>query len=97
MPDCLNDCMKGILGASGPHTDHRPVQSMVGAWAALVCAHGAYNARPAIAAGGIGGRSVAMQQAAMQGRLVGIPFATPENIYKYFPDSDETAKGHTEQ
>ena len=36
-------------------------------------------------------------EAAREGRLIGIPFATPENIHKYFPESDETAKGHMEQ
>ena len=36
-------------------------------------------------------------EAAREGRLLGIPFASPENIHKYFPESDETAKGHMEQ
>ena len=38
-----------------------------------------------------------MIDAAREGRLVGIPFASVENIHRHFPESDETAKGHMEQ
>ena len=36
-------------------------------------------------------------EAAIEGRLLSIPRASPETIYKYFPDSDKSVKGHTEQ
>ena len=36
-------------------------------------------------------------EAARKGRLLGIPFTSPENISSYCPESDETAKGHMEQ
>ena len=38
-----------------------------------------------------------MIDTAREGRLVGIPFASVENIHRHFPESDETAKGHMEQ
>ena len=36
-------------------------------------------------------------EAARKGRLLGIPFASPENVSRYCPELDETAKGHMEQ
>ena len=57
LPDCLDDCMQGILGACGPRTDHRMVSTVPMAhprfvqreardcrwwdWWALLCGHAA--------------------------------------------------------
>ena len=38
-----------------------------------------------------------MLDAAVAGRLVGIPFATVKNIHKFYPETKETPKGHLDQ